>query len=214
MPPSRRPAVLRRVYTAFAPIYNTLVPRVSSRARALGRRWLDVQAGEHILDVGSGPGRTLRALAAANSSGWTEGVDSTPAMVRRARRRLTALSHRRYGVRQADATALPYPDDAFDALFSSYVVDVLPTSGIAPALREMRRVLRPGGRLVLVYMAPPHRAAERLWAALGHSCPPLLGGDRPLDLAARLPAHGFDVHLQATRTQWGLRSGALCAHPA
>lgn len=212
--PARRQALLRRTYTVLAPVYDGLVPYVSSRARALGQRWLNVQDGERVLDVGTGPGRTLCALAAATPAGWAEGIDCTPAMVRRARRRLAALPHRRHGVRRADASALPYPDDAFDALFSSYVVDVLPTSKVAPALREMRRVLRPTGRLVLIYMAPPRRAAEHLWATLGHYCPPLLGGGRPIDLPARLPAHNLAVQAQTVRTQWGLRSGILRAHPA
>lgn len=210
----RHPALLRRVYTALAPVYDGLVPHVSGRAQALGLREFDVQNGERVLDVGTGPGRVLRALATANSNGWTEGIDRTPAMVRRARRRLAALPHRRHGVRRADATALPYPDDAFDALFSSYVVDVLPESGMTSALREMRRVLRPDGRLVLVYMAPPRRPAERLWAALGYHCPPLLGGDRPVDLRTRLPEAGFTVEAHTTCTQLALRSGLLRAHPA
>src|SRR6056297_1035585 len=98
---SRHPAILRRVYTALAPVYDGLVPHVSGRALALGRRWLDVRDGERILDVGTGPGRTLRALAAANPTGWTEGIDRTPAMVRRARRQLASLPHRRHGVRRA-----------------------------------------------------------------------------------------------------------------
>jgi ubiquinone/menaquinone biosynthesis C-methylase UbiE len=202
------------MYTAVAPVYATLVPLVASRARALGAQWLNVQDGESVLDVGTGPGGPTRHLAAATPSGWTEGVDRTPAMVRRARRRLASLPHRRYGLRRAEATALPYPDDAFDALFSSYVLDVLSPSDRSVALSEMRRVLRSAGRLVLVYMAPPQHTADRLWAALGRHCPPLLGGDRPIDLPALLPEHGLDVQAQTTCTQLGLRSGLLRARPA
>ena len=212
-PQFRTPTTLRRIYRVLAPVYDRLVPLVSSRARERGRTWLHVQDGEQVLDVGTGTGLALRPLVAANPSGWTEGLDPSPAMLTHARRRLRECPHRRYGLRVGDATALPYPDDTFDAVFSSYAVDVLPETALPTALAELRRVLCPEGRLALVYLAPPRTPPERLWATLARHCPPLLGGDRPIDLPALLPEHGFDVQAQTTCTQLGLRSGLLRARP-
>lgn len=210
----RTPTALRRIYRGLAPVYDRLVPLVSSRARKRGCRWLEVQDGEQVLDAGTGTGLALRPLVSANPSGWTEGLDASTAMLVRARRRLRRCSDHRYGLRVGSLTCLPYPTGTFDAAFSSYAVDVLPRSALSAVLRELRRVLRSEGRLVLVYIAPPQSLPEHLWAALARHCPPLLGGDRPLSLASFLPDAGFQIDRRGSCTQLGLRSGLVRAHPA
>ncbi len=211
---ARPPSALRLLYTAVAPFYDRIVPHVSSRARTLGRRRLHIEDGESVLEVGIGPGRTLAALVKVNPSGWTEGIDATPAMCAQARHRLSNSPHARYGIRPGTATALPYSDDTFDAVFSSYTIDVLPSPQIRPALAELHRVVRPTGRLVLVYMAPPEHPLERTWAAVARCCPLLLGGDRPLDLQRSLRKTGFSIQSHTTHTQLGLRSAIVRAIPA
>jgi demethylmenaquinone methyltransferase/2-methoxy-6-polyprenyl-1,4-benzoquinol methylase len=197
----------------LAPWYDRLVPIVSSRARSVGHAWLAVQDGERVLDVGTGTGLGLAPLVRANSRGWTVGVDLTSAMLRRARARLARGPHDRYALRRARAEALPYAANTFDAVFSSYLIDVLPRAHIRPALAEMRRVLRPGGRLTLVHLAPPVRPAERLWARLAHHAPRLLGGARPVDVRPALRRVGFSVQRTTSCSQLGLRSGIAHARP-
>jgi len=191
-----------------------LVPYVSSEARTLGRAWLAVQDGERVLDVGTGTGLALSPLAAANPGGWTEGVDLSPVMLHHARRRMADCNHARYGLRHADATDLPYSSDTFDAVFSSYLLDVLPAPQIRPALRELRRVLRPEGRFVLVYLSAPQRPIEHLWAVLARSLPPLAGGARPVALQRPLHECGFEIDAHTTCTQAGLRSAVTRAAPS
>lgn len=205
-PSQRRPKTLRAVYTALAPVYDRLVPFVSDTARSVGRSWLDVKDGERVLEVGTGPGRSFRQLVASNPTGWTSGIDLTPAMLAQARQRLAAVPHTRYGLRQGRATALPYPNRTFDAVFASYVIDVLPHAHVRPSLRELRRVLQPEGRLVLVYMAPPQTPPERVWARFARALPLLTGGGRPLALRPLLPEEGLPIQNHTTCTQAGLRS--------
>lgn len=209
----RSRAALRVTYSTLAPLYDWVVPWISSAARALGRTWLDVNNGQHLLDVGTGTGLALRPLADANPHGWSEGIDASPAMLTRARHRMRGCAHRRYGLRQAPATDLPYDDDTFDRLFSSYLLDLLPRSDRHSTLLEMRRVLRPQGRLVLVYLVPPQHPQERVWTHLARLFPPLLGGSRPIPLRSSLEAAGLCELRHATRVQSGLRSGILVAVP-
>lgn len=211
--PYRSLSTLRSTYTALAPLYDCLVPFVSDRARGLALSWLKVRNGERVLDVGTGTGLALRPLALANPDGWTDGVDVTPAMLNRAHRRLADIPHDRHTLHEARATALPFPDSAFDAVFSSYLVDVLPDNQIVPALREMRRVLRPHGRLVLVYLARPQRPVEHLWTILGRRLPVLLGGARPVVLQRPLRECGFEIDAHTTCPQAGLRSAVTRAAP-
>jgi demethylmenaquinone methyltransferase/2-methoxy-6-polyprenyl-1,4-benzoquinol methylase len=212
-PASRTARTLQRTYRRLAPLYDPLVPLVSSRARSLGRSWLGVRDGEHVLDAGTGTGLALHPLAAATPTGWTEGVDLSHPMLRRAHQRMRDSPHTRYRLRHADVTALPHPDDTFDAIFCSYVVDVLSADQAQSALREMRRVLRPSGRLVLVYLTAPQRPSERLWTTLARAVPPLAGGARPVALQRPLRECGFEIDAQTTRTQAGLRSAVTRAIP-
>jgi trans-aconitate 2-methyltransferase len=98
--------------------------------------------GERILDVGCGTGRLTADLHAAIGQGRTAALDRSWSMVREASRRLPPA----VGVVQADATALPFCHEAFDAVFSTATFHWVPDH---PTLfAEIYRVLRPGGRLV------------------------------------------------------------------
>jgi len=209
----RSPTALRLTYTALAPVYDALVPLVSSAARTAGLAFLDVADGEHVLEVGTGPGWAFRHLVAANPTGWTEGLDATPAMLTRTQSRMETVDHNRYGLRRGTVTNLPYPSGAFDALFSAYVVDLLPSSDLGPALNELRRVLRDDGRLVLVVCAPPHRSAGRCWTHLARACPFLLGGSRPLSLDKPLQQAGFRIQARTRCRQFGFPSAVFRTEP-
>lgn len=204
---------LQTLYTLLSPIYDGVVPWLSSRARTMGTDWLNVTDDERVLDVGCGTGLALQSLAAATPHGWTEGLDLTPAMVDRARRRMEECPHDRYGLRVGNATALPYSSNTFDAVFSSYVIDVLPSSTIPRCLEEMHRVLRPNGRLVLVHLSPSRRPAARLWTGIAHLFPPVLGGAHPLSLRIPLLTADFVPEQVGTVTQLGLCSAVVYASP-
>ncbi len=209
MPPASRPTGappilrarlpqerIRRTYTWIAPTHDLMAWLTSTRARRLGLRWAGVRDGEHVLEVAVGTGLTFRRLLKANPSGRTVGIDRTPAMLRRARRRAQRVAHTcaapcRYRLRLGDARALHFPDASFDCLVNSYMLDLLPEETFLPVLRAFRRVLRPGGRLVLMNMTHGRRRRERTWALLYRLWPPLLGGCRPVQAAPYLKAAGF-----------------------
>jgi ubiquinone/menaquinone biosynthesis C-methylase UbiE len=159
---SRVPAV----YSRIARGYELWARLTESRARARVLELAAVRDGEDVLDVATGTGVQLVALARLNPSGRTVGVELADGMVRQTRRRLAATGLRRVELHRADARALPFPDASFDLLTNGYMLDLLPTADIATALREFRRVLRPGGRLVLSNMTPGEKPTHRLWDAL------------------------------------------------
>ncbi len=116
------------------------------RRRLLVHDALDAQPGERVIDVGCGSGfYVTELLDRVGADGSVTGVDGAPAMLAVAANR--AAGHDNVAFHEADATALPVPDGAFDAAVSAQVLEYVPD--VAAALAEINRVLRPGGRVVI-----------------------------------------------------------------
>jgi SAM-dependent methyltransferase len=110
---------------------------------------LSVREGEAILEIGSGHGRTLARLAQAPCA-FLAGIDPSEVMVRLARKRLRRwIDAGRADVSLASSAKLPHADGRFDAVLAVHVVYFW-NEPVADLL-EIRRVLRPGGRLLLGY---------------------------------------------------------------
>lgn len=118
---------------------------VARRQRAL--QLLTLRAGDAVLDVGTGPGYMAGEMAAAvGASGRVVGVDRSQQMLARARERCAPHAHADFA--PADATELPFAAESFDAAAVVQVYEYV--AEIEKALAELRRVLKPGGRAVVV----------------------------------------------------------------
>lgn len=121
------------------------------------------QAGERVLDVATGTGLVAFALAEAADCDVT-GVDQSADMLARARARLAATSALRHRVSfvEGQAERLPFADSSFDALTFTYLLRYVDDR--AATMRELARVLRPGGRIGMLEFGVPQRPALRaLW---------------------------------------------------
>jgi ubiquinone/menaquinone biosynthesis C-methylase UbiE len=118
-----------------------LTPDVVEQRR-LTRDVLAVQPGERVLDIGSGPG--LLAAELAGEGGRVLGVDPSESMLAMARRREIPQAEFEAG----DALSLPVEDSSFDVAVSTQVLEYV--EDVPGALREARRALRPGGRLLVL----------------------------------------------------------------
>jgi ubiquinone/menaquinone biosynthesis C-methylase UbiE len=111
---------------------------------------LNVDQSDQILDLGCGHGRSLTELAARASTGRVVGVDPSELMVEiAAQRNRTLIEAARANVVLATAEALPFPDDIFDKVLCVHVLYFWKELDIS--LREIARVLKPGGRLGLLF---------------------------------------------------------------
>jgi ubiquinone/menaquinone biosynthesis C-methylase UbiE len=112
---------------------------------------LDAQPADHTLEVGFGPGIAVEMLALVVTSGLVAGVDFSSAMVAAARRRNRAAVHAgRVDLRRGEAASLPFGDARFDKAYSIHSIYFWPKA--LDGLREIRRVLKPGGKVVVTIL--------------------------------------------------------------
>jgi ubiquinone/menaquinone biosynthesis C-methylase UbiE len=154
---------------------------------------LGLRPGERVLDIGSGPGLLAADMAeAVGPGGHVDGVDPSGSMLEMARRRAT----RTVSYAEGDATSLPFEDGTFDAATATQVYEYVPD--MPAALAEARRVLRPGGRLLVLdtdwgsvvwHSTQPDRMRRVLQAWDEHLADPYL----PRRLGPLLEDAGFEL---------------------
>jgi arsenite methyltransferase len=125
-----------------------LTPDVVEQRRILVEA-LELSPGERALDIGSGPGLLACDLAAGlGADGAVVGVDPSESMLAIAARRDVGAGAAPITLRTGDAAALPFDDESFDVAVSTQVYEYV--DDMPAALAEARRVLRPGGRLLVL----------------------------------------------------------------
>lgn len=148
---------LRYSYTLFAPVYDAFVAPFTAAARRRGLELLREESPAEVLLAGIGSGLDIPLLP--RGPRYT-GLDLTPAMLARARRKAAALNLV-IQLDAGDARALPYPDAAFDVVVLHLILAVTPHP--ERVLAEAGRVLRPGGRVLILdkFLRPDQKAPVR-----------------------------------------------------
>jgi arsenite methyltransferase len=163
---------------------------------------LALQPGEDVLDIGAGPGFLACEMAAVvGASGSVQGVDPSESMLAIAAERERARGAAPVEFRAGDALALPFGDDSFDAAVATQVYEYV--DDMPAALAEARRVLRPGGRLLvldtdwdsIVWRSSDRERMRRMLAAWDEH---LVDPHLPARLSGLLADAGFTVTLRTT----------------
>jgi ubiquinone/menaquinone biosynthesis C-methylase UbiE len=193
---TRTKAEARANYDRRSRGYERVEGRFERRARLAGEQALAVGVGEDVLEVGSGPGESLATFARRSGpDGRVIGVDLSTAMhrVATARLRSTGLAGT-VSLVTADGASLPLRAGCVDAAFMSFTLELFDTPELPTVLREARRVLRPGGRVVVVALTTtdPPALMERGYL-LVHKYLPRLADCRPVPVADLLSSAGFAV---------------------
>jgi demethylmenaquinone methyltransferase/2-methoxy-6-polyprenyl-1,4-benzoquinol methylase len=120
-------------------------------------RLADAQKGQRVLVVACGTGRGMIELAqAVGPTGRVDALDLSEQMIEQSRAKSARLGlNDRLHFKQGNAKDLPYPNEAFDIVYNGYMLDLIPLDGFDSILKEMQRVLKPGGKLVLLNMSKP-----------------------------------------------------------
>jgi demethylmenaquinone methyltransferase/2-methoxy-6-polyprenyl-1,4-benzoquinol methylase len=195
---SRR--ALIRAYDLFSYLYSSTAARLERAGVNRGLARLHAPASARVLEVAVGTGLVHARLAqrlgpspsglGTSGRGLLVGTDLSNGMLRATQKRVPEAR-----LARADARQLPFAAESFDLVWSSYLLDLIPTAEMTPVLSEFRRVLRPGGQLVLVNFSKNGDGMtwwERLYAATPTVLVPwLYSGCRPVEAAPFVRAAGF-----------------------
>jgi phosphatidylethanolamine/phosphatidyl-N-methylethanolamine N-methyltransferase len=134
-----------RVYEKLANVYDLAFgPALQAgRIRAVDR--MAIKPGERVLEVGVGTGISLPLYPKTCS---ITGIDFSSFMLEKARDRVSRMGIRTLRLLQMDAADLKFGDDSFDIVYAPYLISVVPDP--VKVAREMRRVCRPGGRIIFL----------------------------------------------------------------
>ena len=160
---------VRAMFDRIAPVYDLMNRFMTA---GLDRRWrrataeAAVRPGDRVLDACCGTGDL--ALACARAGGQVTGLDFSEPMLERARRKAPELEWVR-----GDLLALPFPDASFDTATVGF--GVRNVEDVGAALRELRRVLRPGGRLGVLEITRPRGLLRHFYGLWFDRVVPLLG---------------------------------------
>ena len=199
------------LYDRLAPIYDLWGVLAESRARRRALELAAIYNGEAVLEVAVGTGLTFCQIVQRNPDGVNVGLDLSPGMLAKARKRLTGIVAARYTLGTGDALDLGLEDNTFDLLVNAYMFDLIPFDRMDRILDEFRRVLKPGGRLVLVNMARREDGSSCLYQRLYALSPRLMGGCRGVAMAERVAGHGFRVDALEFVRQMGFPSEVIRA---
>jgi ubiquinone/menaquinone biosynthesis C-methylase UbiE len=189
-------AETKALYDKISKVYDLLSEHTEAGVREAGLRMLAPQPGETVLEIGFGTGHALVWLArAAGPSGRVHGIDLSDGMMAVTK---NLLRHEgiadRVELRTGDATDLPYPADSMDAVFMSFTLELFDTPEIAVVLAQCRRVLKTGGRIVVVGMSKegPHGLVYESYEWTHRHFPNFVDC-RPILVSRVIAAAGFQV---------------------
>lgn len=142
-------------YDRISHSYDMLADSNEHVAREKGLAALAIKEGENVLEIGYGTGHSLVALAeSVGTTGSVNGVDISDGMKKVSEKRVAEAGVAdRVNLSVAITPPLPYEDQSFDVVSMSFTLELFPLETIPEVLKEIKRVLKPGGRLGVVSMA-------------------------------------------------------------
>jgi ubiquinone/menaquinone biosynthesis C-methylase UbiE/predicted ester cyclase len=197
IPPSETERV-RQIFDKQAPKYDKSMSRFEKLLFAGNREWVCERAKGEVLELAAGTARNLPFYSADVK---VTGVELSPEMAELGRQRAINLG-REIDIQVGDATELPFPDESFDTVVCTYGLCTIPDD--ARAVREAKRVLRPGGQILLAEHVRSPNPVVRTMQRIAEPFARRFGGDHllrePLD---HLETQGFEVaELKRQKAGW------------
>lgn len=181
---------IREKYNWASKIYFLAAP-LEKKARMRGIELAQIGPDDKVLEVAVGIGLSfLEILKRVDRKNTVTGIDLAPAMLEKTRKLVTKKGYANFELKEGDARHLPFPDETFDVLYNSYMLDLIPLVDFSVVLKEFYRVLKKNGRLVLVNLGKKD-SSPVFYEKLYSLSPYFWGGCRPVLMESYVKQVGF-----------------------
>ena len=202
---NRSEADAERYYSRLSSIYDLLA---ASEKKFINRglELLIPVSGETILEIGFGTGHAQLVIGETVKTGLSAGVDLSEGMCRVAQKKAaTAGISDRVCLIRNNSLPIPFAEGVMDGIFSSFTLELFDTPQIPEVLKEFKRVLKPGGRLVVVSLSKdqPLPWMGRLYERL-HTTYPRVLDCRPIPVQSIISKGGFEINQARELSMWGI----------
>ena len=182
-----------KVYDSLSKTYDIWGKLAETKARNRALELADIHDGQNILEVAVGTGLAFYEIVKKNPNGTNTGIDISPGMLKKAEKRLLGLSNANYQLKIGNAFKIEEAAEHFDLLVNSYMFDLIAFKEMDGVLMEFKRVLKKGGKLILVNMTAGESFGSGIYSLIYRISPKLFGGCREVGLSDKLQQNGFDI---------------------
>jgi ubiquinone/menaquinone biosynthesis C-methylase UbiE len=185
----------QKSFAAVSKFYDAWAKITESKAMDSALSKIKGDINGYVLDIGVGTGDMFYRIVPLNKEGYNVGLDISPQMLFKAKKKLNGNIKSKTILILGNAFNLPFGDNSFDYIFSSYVFDLLPEEEFETITKEVYRVLKKNGKVVIITMSFGYRWYNKLWFYIAKYFPGILTNCRPIDLKPYFYSNFRDVNV-------------------
>ncbi|MDH4128586.1 MAG: methyltransferase domain-containing protein [Spirochaetota bacterium] len=182
---------IRKIYKRISPYYDIWSSLVESKTHKRSLKIANLKDGHSVLEVAVGTGYFFSEIVKRNLTGRNEGIDITPEMINKAKKKLGKLSLSNYTLKTDDVFQLNYPENTFDFIFCNYMFDLLPEDQFIFILQQFKKILRSNGCVLIINTTQGTHWYHKFWEILYKIHPVIMAGSRGISLSQYLVTAGF-----------------------
>ncbi len=191
----------KKNFKKVAGIYNLWSRLTESKAARKVIELAKIKGDEDVLEIACGTGVVFEEIVKRNPSGYSVGVDLSPDMLLKARKRLKNYKNSRFELKEGDVLNLDFKEQLFDIVINNFMVDLMPEDNFDSIAKKFFELLKPGGIVVISTFSFGKKKVNRFWLWVAKKFPDLLTGCRPVSFIQHLKKAGFEIETSVEISQ-------------
>lgn len=153
----------------------------------------EITDNTQVLEVACGTGVVFEKIVKLNPNGVNIGIDLSPDMLEKAKKRLIKIKDANYELKEGDVLRLDFADNTFDTVINNFMVDLMPADTFDKIAEEFYRVTKPNGKIIISTFSFGKKKINKIWFWVAKNIPDLLTGCRPVSFKENLIKAGFEI---------------------